>query len=166
MKRVIFDTNIYGLIVEDKNRTKIRYKIEKERAVIVYGLPLIRKELRDTPRNIRVEGANLRNYLLSIYDEITKNHALRHLNEAENLASHYFIAYKELGGYSSRSEMLKDMIIVACASLNNMDIVISNDNKTMLSEKSVKSYKIINQVNKTNTPRFLNYEEFKKELKL
>ena len=34
MKRVILDTNIYGLIVEDPNRDIVRYGIEKKKAVI------------------------------------------------------------------------------------------------------------------------------------
>ena len=71
MRRIILDTNIYGLIVEDPNRDIVRYGIEKKKVVIVYNLPLIRKELRDTPRYIRFEGENLRNYLLIIYDQFT-----------------------------------------------------------------------------------------------
>lgn len=165
MKRIILDTNIYGLIVVDNDRNKVRYSIEKEKAVVVYGLPLIRKELRDTPKSIRVGGANLRGYLLSIYDEITKNHKLKFEREAERLSYSYFNVYKELEGYASKYEIIKDLIIVASASLNDLDIVVSNDNKTMLSEKAIKSYRIVNQIQKIKIPRFLSYEEFKKELK-
>ena len=165
MKRILLDTNIYGLIVIDEDRDKIRNVIEKKRVLVVYGLPLIRKELRDTPKNIRVGGNNLRSDLLGLYDEVTKNHTLKFINESEKLASYYFNTYKEIGGYASKSEIEKDLIIVACASLNDLDIVISNDNKTMLSEKAVKSYKIVNQIKKVRMPRFLNYEEFKKEIK-
>lgn len=160
------DTNIYGLIVVDEDRSKVRDKIEKEKVVIVYGLQLIRRELRYTPKSIRIGGANLRNYLLSIYDEITKNHTLKYEIDAEELADSYFIVYKELGGYAAKSEIIKDLIIVACASLNSLDIVISNDNKTMLSEKAIKSYNIVNQIKQIRIPRFLSYEKFKKELKL
>ena len=165
MQRVVLDTNIYGLIVVDEDRTKVRNKIEKEKIVVVYGLQLIRKELRDTPKNIKVEGANLRNYLLSIYDEITKNHTLKFTDEAENLAESYFNIYKELGGYASRVEIMKDFVIVGSASLNYLDIVVSNDNKTMLSDKSIKAYRIVNSLKNIRMPRFMSYEEFKKELK-
>ena len=143
MKRIILDTNIYGLIVEDPERDIVRNGIENKKAVIVYNLSLIRKELRDTPRNIRFEGENLRNYLLRIY----------------------FILYKELGGYAAKTEIIKDFIIVACASLNSLDIVVSNDNRTMLSEKAIKSYNIANRIKKIRMPRFLDYEKFKKEIK-
>ena len=165
MRRIILDTNIYGLIVEDPNRDIVRYGIEKKKAVIVYNLPLIRKELRDTPRNIRFEGENLRNYLLRIYDQFTINHELKFTRETEELADNYFTLYTELGGHSAKTEIIKDFIIVASASLNSLDIVVSNDNKTMLSEKAIKSYTIANQIKKIRTPRFLDYEQFKKELK-
>ena len=165
MKRVILDTNIYGLIVVDKDRNKVRHSVEEKKTVVVYGLPLIRKELRDTPRNIRVGGTNLRNDLLRIYDEFTKNHMLKHMAEAEKLADLYFNVYKELGGFASKHEIVNDLSIVAFASLNALDIVISNDSKTMLSEKTVKSYSIVNQIKKIRIPRFLNYEQFKQELK-
>lgn len=165
MKRILLDTNIYGLIVIDEDRDKIRDSIEKKRVLVVYGLPLIRRELRDTPKNLRVGGNNLRSDLLGLYDEVTKNHTLKFINESEKLSSYYFNAYKEIGGYASKSEIEKDFIIVACASLNDLDIVISNDNKTMLSEKALKSYRIVNQIKKVRLPRFLNYEEFKKEIK-
>ena len=165
MKRVILDTNIYGVIVLDKNRQSVRYSIEKEKKAVIYNLPLIRKELRDTPKSMRVEGENLRNYLLRIYDEFTKNHELKFANAAEGLADTYFKIYKELGGYASKAEIIKDFTIVAYASLNSLDIVASNDNKTMLSEKARKSYKIVNQVKKISLPRFLNYEDFKKDIK-
>ena len=82
MKRVIMDTNVYGLIVVDLDRNKVKEALKKGLRVIVYGMPLIRKELRDTPKNIRAEGANLRNYLLSLYDEVTGNRTLKYLKEA------------------------------------------------------------------------------------
>ncbi len=165
MKRVILDTNIYGLIVIDADRDSVRYGIEKKKKAIIYNLPLIRKELRDTPKSMRFEGANLRNYLLGIYDEFTKNHELKFINAAEELADIYFDIYKEIGGYASKAEIIKDFVIVACASLNSLDIVVSNDNKTMLSEKALKSYNMVNQIKKIRLPRFLNYDNFKKEIK-
>lgn len=166
MKRVLLDTNIYGLIVKDNDRAKIRNKIEKERAVVVYGLPLIRRELRSTPKNIRIDGINLRNDLLVLYDKLTENHLLKFLNEAEELAESYFYIYKEIGGFASRDEIVKDFCIIAYASLNSLDIVVSDDSRTMFSEKATKSYSIANQIKKIRLPRFVNYEEFKRELKL
>ena len=64
MKRVILDTNIYGVITIDIDRAIIRDKIGK--TAIIYGMPLIRKELRDAPKKVRFEGINLRNRLLIV----------------------------------------------------------------------------------------------------
>jgi len=165
LKNILLDTNIYGLIVVDYDRNEVRNSIENKKEVIIYGLSLIRKELRDTPKNIRLVGSSLRNSLLSIYDEITKDHILKLTIDIEELADSYFNVYKEIGGYASKDDIIKDLIIIACASLNSLDIVVSNDNKTMLSEKAIKSYKIVNELKKIRIPRFLDYEEFKKEIR-
>ena len=164
MKRELLDSNIYGKIIEKMDVDLVLNNLPQS-GIIVYGLPIIRKELRDTPREIRVQGANLRNYLLRIYDKIIGNHTLKIDNYTEMLAEAYFITYKEIGGHISKADMAKDFAIVASATLNNLDIVVSNDNKTMLSEKALKSYRIVNQIKKLKSPRFLNYEEFKKEIK-
>lgn len=139
MKRIILDTNIYGLIISDTNKEIVRDGIEKKKKVIAYNIPLIRKELRDTPRKLRVEGENLRNYLLRIYDEFTKGHEIKFISQAEELAEIYFVTYKELGGFAGKQEMLKDFII--------------------------RTYRIVNQIKQIIMPRFMNYEEFKKEIK-
>ncbi len=165
MKRVILDTNIYGMIVIDEDREKVRETIQMSNSVIVYGISLIRKELRDTPKNIRAGGIKLRNDLLSIYDDITKERTLKITPNAESLADAYYDVYKEMGGFASKNEIIKDLIIVACASLNSLDIVVSNDNKTMLSELALKSYKIVNPIKKIENPRFLDYEKFKREFR-
>jgi len=165
MKRVILDTNIYGLIIVDESIDKLKEDLDKKNIFIVYGFPLIRKELRDTPKSIKLESANLRNRLLSIYDEITKNHTLKLTSNIGKLSDSYFDIYKKIGGHASKNEMIKDLTIVACASLNLLDIVVSNDNKTMLSEKAVDSYNIVNQIKNIKTPRFISYEQFKKEIR-
>jgi len=128
MKRVILDTNIYGLIIVDESIDKLKEDLDKKNIFIVYGFPLIRKELRDTPKSIKLESANLRNRLLSIYDEITKNHTLKLTSNIGKLSDSYFDIYKKIGGHASKNEMIKDLTIVACASLNLLDksrIVIS-----------------------------------------
>ena len=106
MKRVILDTNIYGLIVVDEDRGKIRNSVEKEKVVIVYGFPIIRKELRDTPKNIRIKGANLRNDLLIVYDGLVKNQELKLTGNTEKLADDYFNDYREVGGHASKSVIM------------------------------------------------------------
>ncbi len=165
MKRVLLDTNIYGLMVIDKDRDRLRDSIEQVKTVVIYGLPLIRKELRDTPKNIKVREVNLRNYLLRLYEEVTKGRTLNITLKEESLADAYFTVYREIGGIASKQELIKDFIIVACASINSLDIVVSQDHKTMVSEKALKSYAIVNKIKKINLPGFLNYEEFKKAIR-
>jgi len=57
--------------------------------------------------------------------------------------------------------MINDFLIVACASKNNLDIIVSNDNITMLTENTIKAYKNINKILSLKTPRFIDYKEFK-----
>ena len=57
--------------------------------------------------------------------------------------------------------MINDFLIVACASKNNLDIIVSNDNITMLAENAIKAYKNINKMLSLKTPKFIDYKEFK-----
>lgn len=163
MKRIILDTNIYGLVAVDEKREEIRRSITSS-GIVLYGSTVIRKELRKTKKGI-VDGVNLRNVLLSLYHEMTKDKELdlrdKHLKTAES----YFSAYRELGGTASKSKLLNDFLIVASASLHNLDIVVSEDNATMLNELALKAYSVVNAALKIDIPGFIGYEQFKKELK-
>ncbi|MBR9690825.1 hypothetical protein GOV08_04020 [Candidatus Woesearchaeota archaeon] len=50
MLRVIFDTNIYGLLLKEKDVEKLIEKINKEKEFIVYGYKPIRKEIQKIPK--------------------------------------------------------------------------------------------------------------------
>jgi len=163
MKRILFDTNIYGLIVVDKERNAIREELSKKK-FIVYGNSIIKNELRKTPR-IFVDGINLRNDLVRLYREIIKNHDLAIKKRDIELAESYYKAYQELGGITSRTKLINDLTIVASATNSLLDIVVSEDNKTMLNEISLKSYRLVNDIWKKPLPRFIVYEEFKKQIK-
>ena len=65
MLRVIFDTNIYGKIVEEKNFEEIATKIRNDGNFKVYGFQLIRKELRSTPKTEKLGKLSKRNLLLN-----------------------------------------------------------------------------------------------------
>ncbi len=81
MKRVILDTNIYGLIVEKEEPENFKALIQKS-DIVVYGNKIIRKELRSTPR-VFIDGINLR-FELS--------------NKEIEAANSYYLAYKNMGG--------------------------------------------------------------------
>ena len=162
MNRVILDTNIYGLIVVDSNTATIRQGI-KSADVIIYGNSVIRKELRNTPKGI-IDGINLRMDLLRIYQDVTKKELS--IEKRENdLAEMYSKAYIELGGSVSPKKLKNDFLIVASASTHNLDIVVSEDNSTMLNELALRGYRVINSALKLKVPRFIGYEEFKNLIK-
>ena len=77
------------------------------------------------------------------------------------IAKAYLDVYREIGGRHTGKEMMEDFIIVASASLRGLDVVTSEDKRTMLSNLAIKSYTIVNKLNKLKTPDFIDYEEFK-----
>jgi len=168
MKRVLFDTSVYGKIIELHEKDEIEERLRRIQ-ITVYGNKLIRDELRDTPKKVRVLDEkrlrNLRIYLLTLYDEIVGNHNLELTQRTNNIADAYSTAYREFGGSKSKEELIDDFTIVACASLNNLDIVISEDKKSMLGEKAKKAYKLVNELMKLNNPEFMQYSEFKNYLR-
>ncbi len=162
MKRIILDTNIYGELIFDKEYTNLKDAIPKK--LTVYGFRVIRDELRDIPKKIKVEGSNFRIAILHIYDEITQDRSFPMTEEMQDLAELYFSSYKDFGGVQSRDHIKDDFLIVACASIKGMDIVASEDNKTLLSENAQKAYKLMNASQKLKTPEFIGYLEFKRWL--
>ena len=168
MKRVILDTNIYGKILEEFHQNLIKEVIEKgllKEKLVIYGFDIIRKELRATSRNIKVGDTKVRIALLNLYDILIGKHSLYINSEIKNLAYQYYKVYKELDGVCKEYEILNDFIIVAGASIKNLDVIYSNDNKTMVSEKAIKSYTIVNGIIKIRTPIFENYPRFIKEIR-
>lgn len=159
MKRVIFDTNVYGHLVDEPDYPNLEKSILSDNDFIVYGYAYIRKELRKIPTTTEF-SKKVRTMLLILYDSITKGRVLPHINEFENLAKSYHLAYKAFGGaYSFDTSIKVDFMIVACASVNGLDIVYSADRKTMISKCALKAYEIVNEKRKLNTPIFVKYDK-------
>jgi len=165
MKKILLDTNIYGKIVVDAEKKLIHAKIHSAQdslSFLIYGFVIIRKELRAVKRV--VEGMNLRSDLLKVYDDLVKKtYPLE--NEMERLAEEYFNTYLNLGGTTPKDKLFNDLLIIACASIKNLNVVVSEDRRTMLGEVAVRAYQQINNNNNYPQPEFLSYEEFKNELK-
>ncbi|MEK6887601.1 MAG: hypothetical protein AABX14_01515 [Candidatus Aenigmatarchaeota archaeon] len=90
MKRVILDTSVYGKLSEDPEVTDIiLQKLSKE--FVIYGIDIIKNELRETPRHVFHGGKNLRNILLSLYRTFVRksHHYLRFNKLIETLAKDY-----------------------------------------------------------------------------
>lgn len=158
MKRLLLDTNIYGLIVVDPERRTIHAAIHSNKELCLYGFAVVRKELRSTKRI--VVDMNLRMDLLRLYDNlVTKSYELN--SEMETLAEQYYGLYQDLGGTFPKSEMMNDFLIIACASLKNLDVIVSHDTKTMFHELAIKAYTSVNKINNLKLPEFISYEKFK-----
>lgn len=168
MKRLIADTNFYELMLKYLEVEKIR-KVKESGRIVFYGVNIIRKELRATPKAkielVRNELLKLRNALLLIYDLLVGAHQYKIDLKTNQIAENYFVAYKVLKGKAKKEEIINDFSIVACASIHNMEILVSNDNKTMLSAESKKAYASVNEINKLKTPNFIGFEDFKKLLR-
>ena len=160
MKKVIFDTNIYGNIIIDEKSELSKNKLNQ---FIIYGNKVIKNELRNAPKKKDKYSKNLRMDLLRLYDDLVK-HDLKITKEVIELAENYYRIYKEFKGYIQYKKIINDFIIVACASLYKLDIVISSDEKSMLSINAVRAYNIVNEIKKLRTPDFINYEKFKRWL--
>jgi len=165
MKRILLDTSVYGRLAEDPEVVEVLIEgLSKE--FIIYGNDTIRKELRETPKYVKHSGKNLRILLLSIYKNLTKEkHELIHNKLIETLSSDYFREYKNQGGSHSNVSMKNDLTIIATATIYNLDIVISDDEKTMLSRSAINAYTITNSLYGLRNPRFLPYKIFKLKLK-
>lgn len=160
MKRVLLDTNIYGRIVDKKEEDKIKELTERRKDTIIYGFDVVRKELRATSKKVRFGKKLVRIALLTLYDSLVEGHIYSTTSVVKQLAEDYYEAYRALGGKQAKSEMMNDFLIVACASLHEMDIVVSDDNNTMLSGQAIKAYHVVNALRKYRIPLFIDYESF------
>ena len=168
MLRVLFDTNIYGNLLEESDAAEIEQKIKDEKEFVVYNFPPIRKEIRNIPKLTKT-SKKARISLLEMYDHITGSHYLRNSIEITILAKKYFDHYKNLGGtYGWDTNIKVDFTIVACASFHGLDIVYSDDQRTMIGKEAMKAYHHININENLRTPYFLKYanllKKFRKEL--
>jgi hypothetical protein len=140
MLRVIFDTNIYGLLIMEKKISSISKKILSDSNFKICGFKPIRKELRDTPKKEKLGKLNKRNLMLSLYDEITKGKYLRSSIKLNKLALKFYNNYRKNGGIRnwSKTNIDIDFTIVACACYYGLDVVISDDKKQCLANQLLK----------------------------
>jgi len=165
MLRVIFDTNIYGNLLEEKDREVIERKIIEDKKFVVYNYRPIRNELRKIPKVTKL-SKQTRILLLGLYDRLTENHFLEHSIEITNLAMKYYNVYKKVGGtYGWDTNIRVDFMIVACASFNGLDVIYSGDEKTLGGKKAKKAYRNINIKESLRTPNFFTYEELLKKFR-
>ncbi len=150
MLHVILDTNIYGKILDDKEYGgKLSEKLKKDPSILVHNFRLIRQELRGAPK------------LLPLYDSIVAQRVINETQEIKNLASAYFIEYKNNRGVQGQQKILNDFKIVACASILGCDIIFSDDRKTLQSPVALHAYRVSNVKKRLRTPTFHSYNDLK-----
>ncbi len=55
--------------------------------------------------------------------------------------------------------LVSDFLIVACASVKEIPVVVSEDNHTLASELAIKAYILVNQHRNVPKPQFIRYKE-------
>ena len=154
----MLDTCVFELLALDEN---LFSKFDKSTAVSFYGCKVIREQLRDTPMSKTAGGKKIRVLMLTVYDKLIGKHILPVSDLASYLAIQYLNEYK---GNQSREKLLDDFIIVAVASIEKLDIVCTDDRRTMASKDAITSYKKVNSKNGLRTPNILTLKEIEKSL--
>lgn len=161
------DTNIFGHLIKEPNIEKITDQIVNDKEFVVYGFGMIRKELRDTPKEAALGRLKTRNLLLNVYDRLTGGKYLKDSLKIHKLAMKFYNSYREFGGNKNwqKSNIDVDFTIVACASFYKLDLVISDDQKTLMSKPARKAYKHICVKEAMWKPNFWKYSDLKLRFK-
>jgi len=160
MKKFILDTNIYGLLFTDIDFHKLHTLLgNKKEEWRVYGYDVIRKELKKAPSKT-IEKVNVRASLLRAYSSFISKEYVQEEIYLE-IAEDYYQQYLTAGGSLTKEKLWNDFLIVACASVKEINIVVSEDNATLASEIAKIAYKNVNSTRKIRIPDFIGYETFK-----
>gem|GEM_PF-4409232 len=164
MKKAMFDTSVYGELVDDEAALgRIADCINV--SFLVFGSSTIREELEATPAITlvsrgRFKGLSLRRLLLWLYELFAYKSGgeVKGTDLVEVLALRYQLMHLK----NSKSGMLNDFRIVAAASLQGMELFVSVD-KAQLSERCKSIYLAVNSHYQLNSPLFVAYTEFKEK---
>lgn len=161
-QRMLLDTNIYGFIMDSPDRELLVESIISQN-VIFCGSAVIRQELRNIPKKAMIEGASLRKLCLELYDSLVdekRNYVVTEI--VRQISEEYEANYN---GKHSLREFENDFLIVASASLHNIDVVVSNDEKTMVSFEALKAYTAANSRLQLRTPKFIKFGKMAEDLR-
>lgn len=157
--RVVFDTCVYGCIAVDTDKSLIETILKKNNLFSIIGHRVIRRELNNAAKPIR-------NTLLHLYEGLISKELEDDSQKVEALAKEYHSTAKALGKeyFKSWNEMANDFKIIASASIHGIDVVYSNDDKTMLGKYCQKAYTIVNFQKKLRTPSLIPYKTLRQAL--
>lgn len=169
VSRVIFDTNIYGRIIEKSELDMVISNMHGH--LLNYGSVVVKQELKayEGKRTLHYDGKvrKFRALLLEAYEFLVKK-TYEIDDKTNDLAGAYFTAYKKLGGKKSHSEIINDFLIVATASIHQLEIIYTEDKEggTMRAPEALKAYEIINELSYLEMPKFRSYEQLRSDLKI
>ncbi len=166
VKRILFDTSVYGyLLLENEFAILLARYIPD--SILVCGTEIVRKELRDTPKDAKIEGRSTRIMLLTLYDFLVRKdkHTFRTTSLVELVAEAYFEAYRKEGGSLSKKSVIDDFKIVAAAALHSADVVVSADTDTLLSDNAIVAYKEVNEKFQLRDPELVPYHKFRESFR-
>ena len=150
MINALFDSNIYGILIVDKdNGPDLIQKIKSDSNFIIHNFKLIRNELRGAPAT------------LPVYDRLVAKRVIVENKQISDLAHKYFENYKQNGGVQGQKKIMNDFKIVACATLYNCDLVVTEDQRTLLNPVSIMAYRYVNLKINRRTPTFYRYKDIK-----
>lgn len=156
--RMLLDTNVYPALLEKENVADLAATLQSSH-ILIYGFDLVRKELRAVPRDKMHEGRNYRGLLLEYYDSLTQKRTLYSTPYLDAIAEKYLEQYS---GGISKEKLRTDFRIVACASVNRLDIIVTEDFHSMVSDPALRCFEKVNRENGLRTPRFYRWNEFQK----
>ncbi|HLD04379.1 MAG TPA: hypothetical protein VJG90_01545 [Candidatus Nanoarchaeia archaeon] len=166
--RVVFDTNVYGFLLKELDQLELEKAILSDKDFLVFGFQPVRKELRAIQKD-KDAARKARILLLGLYDRIVKDRLLENSNKIMMLAKEYFKQYRGAKGSKSWDEIGVDFLIVACATIKNMDVVCSGDERTLMCDRAQLIYAKVNILAGYRGPNFWPYtfmlNRFRKKLK-
>lgn len=163
MKELMFDTSVYGELVDDD------LALEKVAALVntvflAFGSSTVRGELDDTPAITLVtrgkfRGLNLRELILWLYKLIVElsGGEIRDSDLIEVLALRYTVASKKS---KVTTRVINDFRIVAAASLHSIGLFVSAD-KSQISKYYGALYEDVNASYQLKTPGLVPFAVFK-----
>ncbi len=166
--KTLIDTSAYGKVVQEEKDIVLKERIDARKDVIVFGNDVVKKELEETPDKIPSnveERLKLKRRLLELYEFLVKDHALELTGLVTYIAEEYLTHCQDIPKVH-HEKLRNDFLIVACASFYGLDIVVSEDNRTMFSAEAVKAYRKVNAKERLRTPKCISLAEFEQILKM
>lgn len=163
MTKVLLDTNIYTALLNEGEEGESLIVTAASLGFKFLGFEEVRRELKAAPRMATNFSKNLRADLLRLYESITTKE-YRFEQRMMDLAVEYYTCYRSLGGGISHKDIIIDFLLVACASLKQVYVVVSEDTNSLLNAYSKRTYAEVNLRHNLAIPKLWTYDLFKQEI--